>query len=772
MDGFFSNIAVQTAALVGKAAFGAAGTLAMKHVSEYIKNAPKSDSKKRSDLKYLRDLFETKLKAIMPAIDLIGIMTARGNSVMKTILPLTNSLKKDIDAFIYSLEKIELGEKTGNSTNQPKKTRKITSNSTIKVDDSDHNFPLTISLPKIYRKNSSKIDNQDTTNSKSENSDYIDKISSELKQLLSKIDQAVPLLNLALSTSGINLSGSLPTGISTSRLLQASSFIVSSSSDYKYYLESLSRNSYAKNIPVINKPTKKGKKIFTLNHVPSQTNFAYKKNKPAKFSIPKTKKFSVSKPFDLKLYTLFSGSARSKSLSDFTWKEHFPRCQIQLFRIFKSSCHYTHKSSSSMPSSNKNEIESNFDFNKFNYSYSLTCTQNLNDGRYHDEIDYGSNQSKSDFIPGKSVVLDIANINKLYFSSSGTLLNIEGSNSPVLVLQIKDTAFNSKESSSKIPKLKKKLSNLKIGKNSQHIDNYESQGDENLSDDSNSNCSTSSDSDSSDEHLENEKSNRYDGYIWLALQVESYTQDSDSDSDSSSDSGFDSDFISTDSDNQYDSDEYSQSNSYSSKNSSKIKLADYNSESENSSDNNNIKLQKSTNKSPHENHVIEKVKTNSYEKETHTEHSETPSHISFSIDEWSLCSLSLLECLLRLCISEVCLQKSHLEIPDEQLMLFLSGSRQSLSDAGLEAHNLARDSTGMYRNLSTNNEISWSNNKVRNQTPVSNLKMHSKLKDDVMSTPIRIYTPLRKQSGIGKSSHSTLATSQLNLASDKNNRKK
>ncbi|OMJ23528.1 Ran-specific GTPase-activating protein 30 [Smittium culicis] len=768
MDGFFSNIAVQTAALVGKAAFGAAGTLAMKHVSEYIKNVPKSDSKKRSDLKYLRDLFETKLKAIMPAIDLIGIMTARGNSVMKTILPLTNSLKKDIDAFVYSLEKIELDEKTGNDTNHSRKTRKVTSNSTIKVDDSEHKFPLPLSLPKIYHKNYSKIDVQDSTNSQNENSDYIDKISSELKQLLSKIDQAVPLLNLALSTSGINLSGSLPTGISTSRLLQASSFIASSSSDYNYFLESLSRYSQAKNIPTINKPTKKGKKVFTLNPVPSQTIFAYKKNNPAKFSIPKNKKFSVSKPFDLKLYTLFSGSARSKSLSDFTWKEHFPRCQIQLFRNFKSSYHNTNKSSSSsMPSSQKNEIESSFDFNKTNYSYSLTCTQNLNDGRYHDEIDYDSNQSKSDFIPGKSVVLDIANISKLYFSSSGTLLNIEGSNSPVLVLQIKDTAFNSKKSSLKIPKLKKKLSNLKIGNNRQHINNYESQGDENLSDGSISNCSTSSDSDSSDEYLENEKSNRYDGYIWLALQVENYTPDSDSDSDSNSDYDFDSDFISTDSDSQYDSDESSQTNSYTSGKSANSKQASYNSESQNSSDNNPIKLQKSTNKSSHENHNIEKVTTNSYEKEIHTQHSEPPNHMSFSIDEWSLCSLSLLECLLRLCISEVCLQKPHLEIPDEQLMLFLSGTQQSL-----DAHSLTRDSTDMYRNLSANNEMSWSNNKVRNQTPISNLKKHSKLNDDVMSTPIKNYTPLRKLSDLGKSSVSISAPSQLNLASHKKNRKK
>ncbi|OLY82750.1 putative membrane protein [Smittium mucronatum] len=684
--GWFS---VQTAALVGKAAFGAAGTLALKHVSQYLKNAPKSSSRKNSDLKTLKSLFETKLRAIMPAIDLIEIMTARGNSVMKTILPLTNSLRKDIESFCFSLERMEIDEINSQNLSHSHVNRKISSKSTLVFQDITSKLPLDSNYPKILEDSFQESSNQGSD----QYSDQTERICSELKMLLSKIDQAVPLLNLALATSGINLGGSLPTGISTSRLLQASSFIVSTANRCDSYLKSPSivpQNSknpskYKKKLN--SKSSKKINGTFHSKPIPPPSNTSTKLPRVLNRN---NKCFAVSEPFNLKLYTLFSGSARSKSLSDFTWKENFPRCQIQLFRTLNSD------QTNSFLEKNTT-IESLIN----SFSYSLTCTQNLNDGRYHEDLDYNLKDPKSDFLPGKAVTIDVSYINKLYFSSSGTLLNIEGSNSPVLVLQIKSDSLNKPKKNPS--NLKKSFSNLKINSNSTK---------DQLSEDSSS--------DSSDEFLEDEKSNRYDGFIWLALQADNY--------DPSDDSGSD-----------YNSDYYSDSDS-----SSKLSESENPHKSHNlhSSDPSNHHDDTSFSEEDYQSNE-ESIKHHLKNSNSHNNNHSSDDHINdnsentpFSVDEWSLSSLSLLECLLRLATAETSLQKSHLEIPDEQLMLFLSGSHPSSSKLTVPENNLKVNH--LYNN-SIQTDISWSSSKVKNQTPISKIKKQPKLDeiDKLMFTPLK-----------------------------------
>ncbi|CAG8592743.1 10907_t:CDS:2 [Funneliformis caledonium] len=145
-----------------------------------------------------------------------------------------------------------------------------------------------------------------------------------------------------------------------------------------------------------------------------------------KFSINKDKQMRVGSTLKLKLYYMFTASVRPKSVKDFTWKEEFTKCDASLNRV------------------------------------------HLNDGRYHEEFDAGDLKKQketraklgkpNESIPGKILRIPVSDISRLYYTSSGSLLNIEESRSPVLVLKvikglsrtrmIKENAVNAKDTDS------------------------------------------------------------------------------------------------------------------------------------------------------------------------------------------------------------------------------------------------------------------------------------------------------------------------------------
>ncbi|KAJ2751670.1 Ran-specific GTPase-activating protein 30, partial [Coemansia nantahalensis] len=106
MDDLFANLALQTVQLVGKAAFGAAGTLALKRVAEYAQRMPRVPGR-QPEVERLRAQFETKLRIVTPAIDLVDIIAARGHSAMASVLQLTYALRADILAFSDRLERLD-----------------------------------------------------------------------------------------------------------------------------------------------------------------------------------------------------------------------------------------------------------------------------------------------------------------------------------------------------------------------------------------------------------------------------------------------------------------------------------------------------------------------------------------------------------------------------------------------------------------------------------------------------------------------------------------
>lgn len=258
-----------------------------------------------------------------PAIDLIEIIAARGNTTLNSTVQLTVSLRNDINEFGKRMAEVMDAEPdTTQGTNQSTKA-----------------------------------------------------IIADMKTLLARIEDAVPLISLALTTSGANLSASLPTTVSPSRLLQASSFLQA------------------------------GDTQFECNTA---------------------KEMQIGPSFSLKLYTIFEGHSRQSkdpNITNITWQETYARAILEVIRLPMQA------------DLGHDEVDQRN--HKISYLYHFRVTENLDDGRYHEELVPGrSKRDRQGFIRGASRDIPVHNIARLFFSASGRLLNIEEARTPVLVLKI------------------------------------------------------------------------------------------------------------------------------------------------------------------------------------------------------------------------------------------------------------------------------------------------------------------------------------------------
>ncbi|KAJ2839938.1 Ran-specific GTPase-activating protein 30 [Coemansia erecta] len=553
MDELFSNLAIQTVQLVGKAAFGAAGTIALKRVTEYVHRVPHS-SKRQPDVERLRAQFESKLRIITPAIDLIDIISARGHSTMSSVQQLTYSLRSDIVAFSAKLEALDR-----------------------LLDDS---------------------------------------IIADLRMLLDKIDDAVPLLNLALTTSGAHLGSSLPMDVSPSRLMQASSLL--SRADTWFDVKN-------KHVDVM-----------------------------------------VGEPFTLRMYSLFVGSVRPKSKMDFTWKEEFARCQVALWRV----C---------MPSSLDAMISE--------FSYELCVVEDLNDGRYHDDTTgkVGANNERAwiadmakhvDMRPGRVVRIPLDIIGGLHYTSAGSLLNIEDSNAPALVISFEDrksgdiTAVGSGLNiSSVLPSLETTrttwyaLEVVTDDVNEPDMSSASSESDEDGECDgarsgnalgvcdmesmgSESKASTDSETSESEDAV-----SEHDG-----SSGSEYSESEDSASEQDASSGSEPESNNSESEHSAKSSPKNNANTHIHTPDDIDKLAD------------SIASLCTIDPSPTEHTPLSKAQALP---STFAEAAEYFRPVEFLANEWRMCTLSLLEYMVRLASIEISEQTSHLNVPDEKLRLYL-----------------------------------------------------------------------------------------------------
>ena len=229
--------------------------------------------------------------------------------------------------------------------------------------------------------------------SKAHNELELKRIIQDLRKLLNRIEDAVPLINLAITTSGASLSTTLPSTISPSRLLQASTFLTTGDTQY---------------------------------------------------SMATSSSVQVGPIFKLSLYMLFSGHLRPQNEEDIrqsTWKEVIHKTRVKLIRVSLDTVYNlpVNRQNSAIPS--RDSIPSIEADNKADeFAYQLVIIEDLDDDRVHtyeeDEVQPGPYDGVE--MAGIREVVPVHEISKIFYADTGKILNIGGDgepNNPVLLLK-------------------------------------------------------------------------------------------------------------------------------------------------------------------------------------------------------------------------------------------------------------------------------------------------------------------------------------------------
>jgi hypothetical protein len=282
---------------------------------------------------------------------MIELIAARGNTSLESAVTLTKSLRWDIQTLGSRVEKAVLEEQ-------------------------------------LSRRGSSKA------KSRAQNDVELKFIILEMKKLLERIEDSVPLINLAITTSGVSLSTTLPVTVSPSRLLQASTFLTA------------------------------GDMHYCSSNPTSQ---------------------QIGPTFILSMYMLFAGHANrphEEGLRDTTWKEVMHKARVTLLRVplnnvydFPVPFGTTSKradeaSHQQVPSDNKLQ----------EFAYQLLVVEDLDDGRMHTFEDNEPQPEPYDGVEQAGVreIIPIHEVSKIFYADTGKILNIgtDGeTNNPILLLK-------------------------------------------------------------------------------------------------------------------------------------------------------------------------------------------------------------------------------------------------------------------------------------------------------------------------------------------------
>lgn len=293
---------------------------------------------------------------------MIELIAARGNTSLESAVALTKELRIDIQ---------NLGQRFANAAASSEE----------------------------YRTGSSR----NRAALKVENENELALIVYDVKKLLTRIEDAVPLISLALTTSGAKLSTTLPPTVSPSRLLQASNLITAGDAQYT-----------------------------TSPHCVAQ----------------------IGPTFVLSVYMLFAGHDRPETEEDIrqtTWKEVIHKAHITLRRVpleVLSSTgsgsealqlheiSSTRKTPTQLDTSAQVRAESRSD----EFAYQMMIVEDFDDDRHHSFEDGELRPSPFDHVrlAGIREMMPIHEISKIFYADTSKVLNIGSdaeSNHPVLLLR-------------------------------------------------------------------------------------------------------------------------------------------------------------------------------------------------------------------------------------------------------------------------------------------------------------------------------------------------
>ncbi|KAJ5928833.1 hypothetical protein N7466_007789 [Penicillium verhagenii] len=337
MDIFLTRLTQQAMNYAIRSGIAITATYAMRQSSRLLKNV---DGEDRAELLSLQQRLETKIQVISPAIDMIELIAARGNTSLESAVALTKSLRWDIQALGQRLARAaSSGESSRKSSRSPKNREDV---------DAEIKF-----------------------------------IIKDIENLLTRIEDAVPLMNLAITTSGAKLSTNLPSTVSPSRLLQASTFLTAGDTQY---------------------------------------------------SMSQSQAVQIGPTFTLSMYMLFSGHVRphdEDSVRSATWKEVMHKARLKVRRVPMSL--YQSGDEARAP---QFEAQAGAD----EYAYQVMIIEDLDDGRVHTFEDDEPQPHSYEGITTAGIreILPIHQISKIFYADTGRILNIntEGeTNNPVLLLK-------------------------------------------------------------------------------------------------------------------------------------------------------------------------------------------------------------------------------------------------------------------------------------------------------------------------------------------------
>lgn len=309
------------------------------------------EGREKQELANLQIRLDSKIKIISPAIDMIELIAARGNTSLESAVGLTKSLRWDIQTLGSRVEKAVAEEQ-------------------------------------LSRRGSSKAKSRD------QNDAELKIIIEEMKRLLERIEDAVPLINLAITTSGTSLSTTLPATVSPSRLLQASTFLTSGDMQY---------------------------------------------------CASKPRAQQIGPTFTLSLYMLFAGyahRAHEEDVRETTWKEVMHKARVTLMRVPLDNV-YDYPTPFGQNSRRADEADHRHipsDSMLQEFAYQLLIVEDLDDGRMHEFEDGEPQPGPYDGVEQAGVreIIPIHEVSKIFYADTGKILNIGSdneSNNPILLLK-------------------------------------------------------------------------------------------------------------------------------------------------------------------------------------------------------------------------------------------------------------------------------------------------------------------------------------------------
>ncbi|EDN09974.1 RanGTP-binding protein [Histoplasma capsulatum] len=435
MDVFLSRVTQQAMNYAIRSGITITAGYAIRQSAKLLKTV--SDSE-RVELQTLQERLQSKIKIISPAIDMIELIAARGNTSLESALALTKSLRWDIQNLGLRLSKA-------------------------------------VSVEELYRKGAISVTGRTKLDGE------IKSIIKDIRNLLQRIEDAVPLINLAITTSGANLSTSLPSTVSPSRLLQASTFLTSGDTQY---------------------------------------------------SMSPSQPVQIGPTFTLSVYMLFSGHIRpvdEESVRNTTWKEVIHKARVKLRRVSMDMIFPSYRNLHRQHDLTKvRDIRE--EARKDEFAYQILIIEDLDDGRVHTDVENMGSYEDVD-LAGIREIIPIHEISKIFYADTGKILNIgsEGeTNNPILLL---------KRDTNAIPPRR-----MMDQRDSDFTDFEEEETGENSGDEEQSHLDAQLlGGDSSSAHLDDQsESQKYKfprglDLEWIAFEVHDENEDSDSETEAESD---------------------------------------------------------------------------------------------------------------------------------------------------------------------------------------------------------------------------------------------